>query len=137
MTVENSPNVDLAWAALGDVSDPCSVAVGCAISLVDMQIVQSIVATDDGVRVTLQLTEPSCIFAFHICEEVETRLHDALGADADVEVRLAHDYPTVWTEDSIAPAARKRLQEVRERRRLIPLHPIKPEPPRSTTRSPQ
>lgn len=112
--------VTAAWSALGTVDDPCSVASGCPISLVDMGIVRSVDAIGDGVRVVLQLTEPSCIFAFHIAEDVEAALRDHLG-ESPFEVRLAHDYSEVWTEDMIAPAARARLAAVRASRPGLPV----------------
>lgn len=109
-----------AWSALATVDDPCSVASGCPISLVDMGIVRSVARTPDGIRVVLQLTEPSCIFAFHIAEDTEAALRDHLGS-SPFEVRLARDYPEVWTEDMIAPTAGARLEAMRASRPALPV----------------
>ena len=107
-----------AWEALGDVKDPCSLAAGCAMSLVEMQIVKSVEERGGGLVVTLQLTEPSCLFSFHIAEDVKRRLADALGPDLPTEVRLSHDPRRIWTEDMILPEARKRLTMFRANRSL-------------------
>jgi hypothetical protein len=57
------------WSAFDGVDDPCSIAAGYPLSLVEMRILRSAESLRRRLRVTLQLTEPSCIFAFHIAAQ--------------------------------------------------------------------
>lgn len=105
-----------AWEALDRVMDPCSVAVGCGISLVEMQLVTSIERVDGDLKVELRLTEPTCMLSFHIAEDVEAALSGLVGTDGRVNVRLSFDPDVTWNEDMILPAGRARLRAFRDNR---------------------
>jgi metal-sulfur cluster biosynthetic enzyme len=108
------------WQALEKVMDPCSVASGCPLSLVEMQLVRSVRVTSEAVEIELQLTEPSCMLSFHIAEEVRAEVGAVVDDETDVDVHLTYDPTSPWTEDRILPGARERLESFRRGRPLLP-----------------
>lgn len=107
------------WEVLGAIQDPCSVAFGCPLSLVEMQLVKGIDYDGDRVRVMLQLTEPTCMYTFRIGDEIKAQLRLQLEPGTAVDVHLVPpDLDDVWTEDMIAGPARERLTTWRRQRAL-------------------
>lgn len=101
-------------AILDTIMDPCSVGMGCPLSLESMGLVSSIEIGNDAIRVALRLTQPGCHFAALLQQEAEERIAAFAGTRA-VYVEVTDDL--TWSEVDIAPAGRARLQAMREARR--------------------
>jgi metal-sulfur cluster biosynthetic enzyme len=114
---------EIVLRALQDVNDPCSVSVGCPISVVDMGIVRSVsVDVKTGaVDVIMRLTAPGCMYQLAFQRDVRQRL-ECLDGVTSVTVDFDSDFE--WSEDEIAPAARVRLAATRQRR-LEEMAPLK------------
>ena len=96
--------------ALRAVHDPCSVATGVPIDIVDMGLVASVTRDGGTVQVGLCLTSPVCWQAIGMAEAIES----ALLRLGDVqEVRCALDVSQHWMPDRMDSRARARLREVR------------------------
>jgi metal-sulfur cluster biosynthetic enzyme len=96
--------------ALRAVHDPCSVATGVPIDIVDMGLVASITRDHGTVEVGLCLTSPACWQAIGMAAAIESavlRLGDV------TEVRCALDMSQHWMPDRMDARARARLREVR------------------------
>ncbi|MFZ3599334.1 metal-sulfur cluster assembly factor [Streptomyces sp. BH104] len=122
-------------AVLNEIVDPCSITAGVPAGLDDMGLVSEIRVEEDfggadsgggasgarGWRVaaTVGVTEPSCVLIGSFASEAQARLAALPGVTA-VDISLADDYE--WTQDRLAPAYRRRLEEHRARkRRTLPL----------------
>lgn len=111
--------VQRVWSALGAINDPCSVAMGCPMSLTEMGLVRRVDSRSEHIAVVLELTEPTCMLAFHIAEEVKDALQDAVGGRSNVEVELSFNPDDPWTEARIGGDALARLREHRSHRRTF------------------
>ncbi|MGD6741562.1 metal-sulfur cluster assembly factor [Streptomyces sp. BH106] len=113
-------------AVLNEIVDPCSITAGVPAGLDDMGLVSEVRVQEEledtgGWRVaaTVGVTEPSCVLIGSFASEAQARLAALPGVTA-VEISLADDYE--WTQDRLAPAYRRRLEEHRARkRRALPL----------------
>jgi metal-sulfur cluster biosynthetic enzyme len=94
--------ISAAWEALGQVVDPET-----DISVVDMGLVYGVEDTEDGLRVRLTLTHPSCPMGGLILERAEAALAGVSTSDYPVRVELAFDPP--WTPDRITAEGRRQL----------------------------
>lgn len=99
----------LVEAALRDVPDPCSIAAGLAISIVDMGIVRNVSVSDFEVHVNLRLTTPFCFQATLIRQKIE----EDVAAVAGLPVRVTIDPTDDWTPDMMASPARAGLRRLR------------------------
>lgn len=113
-----SEAIAAAWEVAGEIHDPCSIQLGCPLTLSEMNLIQSVEFVEDHLRVTLQLTEPTCMFVFRIGDAIKDRLRERLDGLGETEV-LIGEYQTddVWTEEMIGKAARERLEAARRGRR--------------------
>ena len=98
------------WSALERVVDPCSIATGAPISLVEMGMVKQIHRGWDDVRIVLRLTSPICWQAANIVAKVE-EVVGALPGVATVTCEI--DPNSDWMPDMIDPEARRRLRALR------------------------
>lgn len=102
-------------AVLAGVQDPCSVAAGAPLSLVDMGLVRGWNIDEHGhLTVRLAVTSPLCTMAGHFLLDAETRLA-ALPSVRSVETVVDADVD--WTPDSISPRGQRVLSDRRERAR--------------------
>ncbi len=100
-------------AILATIMDPCSVGMGCPLSLETMGLVSSIDIGSDAITVALRLTQPGCHFAALLQQEAEDRIAHCAGTRA-VRVEITDDL--TWSEADIQPAGRARLRAMREAR---------------------
>jgi metal-sulfur cluster biosynthetic enzyme len=115
---------------LGGVDDPCSVAMGTPLSIVDLGLVRAVVAGADGaVTVTIAPTSPGCMVLPRIAEAV----HDAaLSASGVTRVEVAVDHGFAWSHHAMAEGARTALQQRRDRMvRELDIRPQQWKQPRS------
>lgn len=97
-------------AVLRTIVDPCSIATGVPIDLVDMGLLMSVDAIDGDVVVTLCLTSPTCWQAANIIAEVERKV----SALPDVRrARCVIAQAAAWMPDMMSAAARQRLRQLR------------------------
>lgn len=90
--------------------DPCSIATGVPINLVDMGLVKQVTQDAGAVHIELRLTSPICWQAANIIAKVEELVAPLPGVDS---VLCTLDAASDWMPDMIAPHIRKRLREVR------------------------
>jgi metal-sulfur cluster biosynthetic enzyme len=115
---------------LNGITDPCSTAAGVPAGMDDMGMITDVQVRDDDaggarVRVTIGLTDPSCMLMGSFANEARERLAGLPGVTA-VDVALDHELD--WTPDRLAPHYQQRLAEHRaaQRARLLPLTPVVP-----------
>jgi metal-sulfur cluster biosynthetic enzyme len=106
-------------AALGEVFDPCSLAVRAPISIVDMGMVARIAVGPAGrVEIGLRPTSPMCTMIAGIMEAAETHVRRLPGVR---EVEISLERAGLWTEEDMTPRGREILLVRRERsRREVP-----------------
>jgi metal-sulfur cluster biosynthetic enzyme len=97
-------------AALNGVVDPCSIATGRPITILDMGLVRSVAVEGSAVHVVLRLTSPFCFQVPLIREEIERRLA-AIGYACEVGVDTADE----WLPEMMSTEAREDLRRIRER----------------------
>ena len=111
------PDHEMIWTALQRVVDPCSIATGVPINLVDMGMVKTITHDEGRVSIELRLTSPICWQAANIVAKVEEVLAPLAGVDSVV---CTLDPASDWMPDMMAAHAREKL------RRLRPLAEARP-----------
>jgi metal-sulfur cluster biosynthetic enzyme len=98
---------------LAAVPDPCSVAAGAPLGLLDMGLVRSWqVDAEDRLTVVLDVTSPACMMAGHFVADAEARLK-AIPGLRGVVVRVEPSLE--WSEERLTPRGR----EILERRRSL------------------
>ncbi len=102
--------VDKAWAALATVKDPCLVAAGFDLSIVDLGLVRDVTTSDAGVALSMTFTEPGCPFTHHVVVAVENALQQAGFAD----VALTPVWDPLWTESELSPEAQRQFATARD-----------------------
>jgi metal-sulfur cluster biosynthetic enzyme len=93
--------------ALAQVYDPCSMATGTPLNVIEMGLVRDVVVDGGHVSVTLCATTPSCVLIASIMQGVHDMLARAPEFDA-VDVHL--DAEAFWTPDLMTADAREGLQ---------------------------
>jgi metal-sulfur cluster biosynthetic enzyme len=88
--------------ALRGVEDP-----EAGMSIVDLGLVYRVERTDQGVRVDMTLTSPSCPLGPYLVDEVTAAVRTVLPGTPDVRVELVWDPP--WTPDRMSEQARSRF----------------------------
>lgn len=105
---------------LNGITDPCSAVAGAPAGLVEMGLVRSVSVEPgpDGafVKVTLGVTEPTCLMSSVFYNEAQKRLA-ALPGVAGVEVGF--DHALRWTPSEMSPEYRERLEAHRAKRRAL------------------
>jgi metal-sulfur cluster biosynthetic enzyme len=96
--------------ALDRIVDPCSIATGVPISLVDMGLIKEITIDGSNVHVTLRLTSPLCFQSAKIAEAIERNVTSVHGVGS---VTCTIDTSMDWMPSMIAPYARHRLRQIR------------------------
>ncbi|QQP91719.1 metal-sulfur cluster assembly factor [Skermanella sp. TT6] len=94
--------VAAAWRALNRVFDPET-----DLSVVEMGLVYGVEDTEDGLRVLLSLTHPSCPMGGLIVERAEAALADIAATGRPARIELTFEPP--WTPDRITEEGRRRL----------------------------
>jgi metal-sulfur cluster biosynthetic enzyme len=98
------------YSALGGVVDPCSIATGVPISLLDMGLVEDIRLEEGEVEVILQLTSPVCLQSMNIIEAVKRSVGEIEGVES-VVCRV--DAEAQWLPSMMAESARTALRRRR------------------------
>lgn len=86
-------------AALNAVYDPCSVAAGRPLGLVDMGLALGWTLDAGTLRLTFCTTSGECMIAPHFIEAARDRLCGLAGV-ARVEIDIDHAF--IWTPDRMA-----------------------------------
>ncbi len=87
-------------AALAGVHDPCSVAAGRPLSLVDMGLLRSWCLDEGTLSVTFAVTFAGCTMAPHFLRAAEAELARLPGVQ---RVRATVDAGFAWTPDLMPP----------------------------------
>ena len=114
-------SIESVRARLGEVYDPCSVAAGAPLSVVDMGMVTDITVNDGHVSVALRPTSPMCTMIACIMEAVNDRV---AGLDGVKAVDVRSDCSTMWTEACLTSAGRAKIAARRaQSRKEVPVSP--------------
>jgi len=97
-------------AALAGVVDPCSIATGLAISLIDMGMIHGIQIDGARVSITLRLTSPLCLQVGLILTEVERRVAKIPGVAV---VECGVDPAAEWLPTMMEVGVQARLRRLR------------------------
>lgn len=95
--------------ALREVIDPCSVAAGSNLDIVEMGLVKSIEVSDGHVNVEMRLTTPVCHMVAYFIDEIDTHVGSLPGVDS---VELRTDDGREWTEAMLSEEAKEKRQRV-------------------------
>lgn len=98
------------WRSLRRVVDPCSIATGVPIDIVDMGLVKTVARDAGRVAIRLRLTSPVCWQAARIVSQIEEVLSAVPGV---TEIACNLDPFGEWTPDMIAPDVQQRLRKLR------------------------
>jgi metal-sulfur cluster biosynthetic enzyme len=99
----------LILAELDAIKDPCSLATGLPLGLVEMGLVREVaIAPDGSVTVDLRLTSPFCHMIGFFKTEAAARIGRLPGVAA---VTLNADNGLDWSPRDISPAAAERRQQ--------------------------
>ncbi|MDR3470676.1 MAG: iron-sulfur cluster assembly protein [Devosia sp.] len=102
---------DRVTEALRTVVDPCSIATGVPVNLVDMGIVRGIKIDGSQVEVQLRFTSPICWQAANILTAIEVAV---MAIDGVEQVRCdTRSGAWEWKPEMMAPSAQARLRRLR------------------------
>lgn len=96
--------------ALARIVDPCSIATGVPLTLLEMGMVEDIAIEDGRVTVTLVLTSPVCWQAGNIIQAVVTSV---CGVPGVASVACTVNHTAEWLPEQMEPGARRRLRAAR------------------------
>ena len=113
--VTDPDTVEMVEGALRKVYDPCSVAAGTTMSILDMGLVRHWRLEDGRLEIEFCVTAVSCRLAPSFIRAAENEL---LGLPGVTEVDSTIDAAFTWTEDRLSASARARLEETRTALRL-------------------
>jgi metal-sulfur cluster biosynthetic enzyme len=97
-------------AALRRVVDPCSIATGVPVDVLDMGLVKELRFSDGVAHVELMVTSPACMQIGLIKGRVEEVLAEVGGVE---QVEVSVDARAEWWPGMMAESARSRLRSVR------------------------
>lgn len=103
-------------ATIDKVIDPCSIASGAPVGLVEMGLVRNIDIIEDGdsdganVSIDMCVTEPGCMMASVFELTVRRDVAEIPGVSS---VKVAVDHGYLWEPSMMAPTYRERLKQVR------------------------
>lgn len=103
--VKMPSTIDQIKELLNTIGDPCSVANGTPLGLVDMGVIGDVtIRGDRKVVIPLRLTSPSCYMVGYFIEEIHTKLAALVDIEhIDVQPDLGLDWsPEMMTEDGKA-----------------------------------
>lgn len=113
----DGPDESEVRAALALIVDPCSIATGVPINLVEMGLIKEISAVTGHVRIILRLTSPICWQGANILSRVEA----AAGALPGVRsIQCVLDPAGEWMPEMMSAAARARLRRLRPISQEVP-----------------
>jgi metal-sulfur cluster biosynthetic enzyme len=106
----DGPDESAVRTALESIVDPCSIATGVPISLVEMGLVKQITSADGHVTIVLRLTSPICWQGANILESVEKAAGTLPGVRS---AKCILDPAGEWMPAMMSPAAHARLRKLR------------------------
>lgn len=109
--MSEAARLDSVYAALRTVVDPCSIATGHPIDLVDMGLVESVEISDASVTVVIWPTSPICMQLTLIRAAVEQKIKTMVPGVDHVHCRV--EYGSEWHPERMAPHARTALRLLR------------------------
>ena len=99
MTGDRALLLEEIHARLDAIPDPCSIAMGKPMSLLEMGLVENVaIAANGAVTVTLCLTDTACVHFGGMRDYIEQSLQDIAGIGS---VCVDHTTEIVWTDERI------------------------------------
>lgn len=94
-----APLLENIKARLDMIQDPCSIAMGKPMSLLEMGLIEDIAITPHGdVTVTLCLTDTACVHFAGMRDYIVEAVKDIAGIGS---VLVKHTTEVIWTDDRI------------------------------------
>jgi metal-sulfur cluster biosynthetic enzyme len=90
--------------SLKEIIDPCSVALGRPLDLVDMGLIERIDVDDGHVDITVVLTDAACAFY----QDMQRQIRDVARTVDGVETVEVHIAPMLWHPSRMLPAPKVR-----------------------------
>ncbi|WP_324741720.1 iron-sulfur cluster assembly protein [Tsuneonella sp. CC-YZS046] len=99
MTRDQALMLEVIHARLDAITDPCSIAMGKPMSLLEMGLVENVaIAADGAVTITLCLTDTACVHFGGMRDYIEQSLRNIAGI---CSVRVDHTTEVIWTDERI------------------------------------
>ena len=120
MGAARTPELAWVWTALETIKDPCLVAAGMDLSIVDLGLITRVERSDEGIRIGITFTDTGCQFTHRVMAAIYDEL-DRAAPGTKVEVNV--EWQPVWKEQMANERGQAQLAAGRERfaRRLAAL----------------
>jgi metal-sulfur cluster biosynthetic enzyme len=99
-------------AALAAVKDPCMVAGGLDLSIIDLGLISALEVNQGRVDIRITFTEVGCQFTHRVIDSIYTAV-EALAGVEDVSVTPAWD--KAWTPEWMTPAGQEAFAAAKDR----------------------
>jgi len=110
--MDNQSLIDAVRAALATVKDPCMVAGGMDLSIIDLGLISALGVEDGRVDIRITFTEVGCQFTHRVIESVYVAVQ-AIPGVTDVNVTPAWD--KAWTPEWMTPAGQNAFAAAKSR----------------------
>jgi len=98
--------------ALETVKDPCMVAGGLDLTIVDLGLVTDVAINDDNIRIEITFTEVGCQFTHRVIDSIYTAVEAVSG---EAEVQVVPQWNKAWTPEWMSEVGRVEFYAARER----------------------
>ena len=127
MTYRKPELTERILAAANQISEPCGMAQGLSIGMVDMGLIRSVDLEQRGsrwcVRIRARVTSPDCLHFVYF----ERELRAAIGDIPDIEeINVEWTDGSDWTPDDMSDAVRAQMRSRRTKRVGGDVGPQKP-----------
>lgn len=96
--------IQAVWRELANVKDPCNVLSGHDLSVVDMGLINRVAVRGDSIEIFVTFTEPNCLFAYRIIEDMEDLTASLSGVH---EIKVTPEPFPLWDESRLSARARE------------------------------
>jgi metal-sulfur cluster biosynthetic enzyme len=97
--------LDVVTERLTDIADPCSVAAGNPMNIVEMGLIKDVALLNGRLEVSMCLTSPTCPMLEHFAKEMRRVLADMPEV---VAIDIHGDTGMEWTPERLSADARAR-----------------------------
>jgi metal-sulfur cluster biosynthetic enzyme len=109
---ERDNGQDEVLRALDEILDPCLVAAGHRISIVDMGLITRVEITGEAIEVGVTFTEVGCQFTHRVIHRIETQIQ---ALERFKKIRVVPEWLPGWSPDRMNESARTALSESQDR----------------------
>lgn len=113
--------------ALGTIKDPCMVAGGLDLSIIDLGLITDVTVEDGDVKIEITFTEVGCQFTHRVIDSIYTAVEAIQGVTS---VQVTPQWNKAWTPEWMSEEGRAAYEAARDRftdrLKAIPTVPQKP-----------